>query len=82
MLVHDIVTIDCDILLCCYPCFDNSHNMLPILERVPKNSTSILESKAERSIVKQPGFSIKRSLEDIIREQINYYLNPENRKTR
>jgi len=30
--------------------------------------------------IRQIGFKVTRSLEDIIRDQINYYLNPENRR--
>jgi GDPmannose 4,6-dehydratase len=30
--------------------------------------------------IQELGFRVKRSLEDIIRDQVNYYLNPENRQ--
>jgi GDPmannose 4,6-dehydratase len=30
--------------------------------------------------IQEIGFKVRRSLEDIIRDQVNYYLNPENRK--
>jgi GDPmannose 4,6-dehydratase len=30
--------------------------------------------------IQELGFKITKSLEDIINDQINYYLNPENRK--
>jgi GDPmannose 4,6-dehydratase len=38
----------------------------------------ILMSDTKR--IQQIGFSIKRTIRDIIRDQINYYLNPENRR--
>jgi len=38
----------------------------------------ILMSDTEK--IRQIGFKVTRSLEDIIRDQINYYLNPENRR--
>jgi len=38
----------------------------------------ILMSDARK--IQELGFKVTKSLEDIIRDQVNYYLNPENRK--
>jgi hypothetical protein len=38
----------------------------------------ILMSDARK--IQELGFNVTKTLEDIIRDQVNYYLNPENRR--
>lgn len=71
----------------CYPLEDEGINVktdkgiIPVRfdpRRFRHAEVPILMSNTKR--VQQIGFCAKRSLTDIIKDQINYYLNPENRK--
>jgi len=46
--------------------------------RFRPSDVPILMSNARK--IQELGFKVTKSLEDIIRDQVNYYLNPENRK--